>query len=232
MKAGIVDNIQRIVTSGLVLNLDAANPLSYPGSGSTWTDLSGNGNNGTIVGATFNSANGGIFVFNNPTSAGSSEYVNMGANFVGQPTAFTVNHFIYLEASQSQRTIFSNYEFPSNSGWVTGISDSTNNVLKFYLGSATLFSSTTLSNQVWYNVAITYDSGNPKIYINGVLDASSSNTINYVAGNTLNNEIGRLSGLAFQYFYGSIGIAMYYNRALSATEITQNFNAQKSRFGL
>lgn len=232
MKVGVLDNVQRIVTNGLVLYLDAGNPLSYSGSGTTWYDLSGNGNNGTIVGATFNSANKGVFVFNNPSSASGSEYVNMGANFVGQPTAFTVNHFIYLEASQLERTIFSNYESPSDSGWVTGISDSTNNVLKFYLGSTTLFSSTTLSNQVWYNVAITYDSGNPKIYINGVLDASSSNTINYVAGNTLNNQIGRLSGLAIQYFYGRIGNVMYYNRALSATEITQNFNAQKSRFGL
>jgi hypothetical protein len=61
-----------IVTSGLVLCLDAANPKSYPGSGTTWTDLSGNGNNGTLVnGPTYSSVNGGSIVFD-----GSNDYIS------------------------------------------------------------------------------------------------------------------------------------------------------------
>jgi hypothetical protein len=165
---------------------------------------------------------GGSLVFN-----GSNQYATTGNNFMGTLTTFTVSHFIKLSANQTSKTIFSNFNQFNGGGWVTGISDSTTNVIKFYLGSATLHSTTALTNGVWYCVTVTYDNGSPKIYINGSLDASSSNTI--VFSTPGNNDIGRLSS-GGQYFNGNIAQVSIYNRALSAAEITQNYNALKSRY--
>ena len=153
---------------------------------------------------------------------GSSQYVTQG-NFIGQPQFFTVAHWIYLTADQNTKVIFSNYTSSSGKGWVTGIKDGTNNVVKFFLGSATnLFSNTVLNSGQWYHVAVTYASGNPKIYIDGLLDNSSSDTITY-SGTPGANDIGRLHTGA-QYFNGLIDDVNIYSRALSPQEIKQLWN--------
>jgi hypothetical protein len=215
----------KIVTDGLVLALDAANNKSYPGSGTTWTDISRGGNNGILYnGPTFNSGNGGNIVFD-----GVNDYAAI-PNFIGNLTTFSVSHFIYLNATQNTRTIFSNYG-TGNNGWVTGIRDDQNNIFKFYLGNTVhLYSNTVLSNLTWYHIAITYDNGSPKIYINGNLDASSSSTLT-TAASYYGNDVGRL-GVGSQYFNGRISNLLIYSRALSTTEVLQNYNAVKTRFGL
>ena len=74
----------KIVTNGLVLSLDAADRNSYPGTGTTWRDMSGNGNNGTLTdGPTFNSNNGGSIVFD-----GTNDYVALTPSFTGPPVTF------------------------------------------------------------------------------------------------------------------------------------------------
>jgi hypothetical protein len=212
-----------IVTDGLVLCLDAANQRSYPKSGTTWSDRSANGHDGTLTnGPTFNSANGGSVVFD-----GSNDYVAR-PNFIGTTSTFSVCHWIKLAANQTTRTIFSNYT-SSNRGWVTGISDNSQNVVKFYLGNGVhLYASSALDINVWYLVSVTYDNGNPKIYINETLNNSSSATV--VFGPTLYpNDIGRL-GDGRQYFHGSIANVFVYNRALTADEIRQNYEATVGRY--
>jgi hypothetical protein len=215
-----------IITDGLVLSLDAGNNKSYQSGSTTWFDRSGRGNNGTLTnGPTFNSANGGSIVFD-----GVNDYVSMG-NFIQNITAFTVNHWITLNISQTTRTIFSNYSTVGGPrGWVTGISDSTANVVKFFLGDSTLFSTFALIVGIPYYVTVTYNSGNPTIYINGVFNNSSTTTITY-SSLALNNDIGRL-GTGIQNFNGRISQVSVYNRALTPDEILQNYNATKTRFGL
>jgi len=213
-----------VVEDGLVLCLDAGSKRSYPGTGTTWTDRSASGNNGTLInGPTFNSANDGSIVFD-----GSNDYVAR-PNFIGTTSTFSVCHWIKLAVNQKTRTIFSNYT-SSNRGWVTGISDNSQNVVKFYLGNTVhLYASSALDVNVWYLVSVTYDNGNPKIYINETLNNSSSSAT-VVFGSTLYpNDIGRL-GVGSQYFNGSIANVFVYNRALTADEIRQNYLATRGRY--
>jgi hypothetical protein len=218
-----------IVTNGLVLNLDAANPRSYPQpyNGTIWQNIApvSSSLTGSLTnGVGYTGSNGGVLVFD-----GSNDYVGIN-NFIGNLTTFTVCHFIYLNTSQNTRTIFSNYG-TSNNGWVTGIRDDANNVFKFYLGSTVhLYSNTVLNNNTWYQVSVTYNNGNPKIYINGVLDASSSQTLT-TAASYFGNDVGRL-GANSQYFNGRISQVQIYNRALNSSEVLQNFNATRARFGV
>ena len=205
-----------------MLCLDAASKRSYNGSGTDWTDLTNNNSYTLVNTPTFTNDNGGIFTF-----SGSNEYAAI-SNFMGTTSTFSVCHWIKLAANQTARTIFSNYT-NFNRGWVTGISDNTQNVVKFYLGNTVhLYASSALSINTWYLVSVTYDNGNPKIYINDTLNNSSSNTIDF-AGTYYGNDIGRL-GAGSQYFNGSIADVMVYNRALSADEIRQNYLSTKERF--
>ena len=213
-----------LIQDGLVLSLDASDRNSYVSGSTTWFDLSGL-NNGTLTnGPTFNTGSLGSIVFD-----GTNDYAAI-SNFVGNLTTFSVSHFIYLNSNQNTRTIFSNYGV-GNNGWVTGIRDDQNNVFKFYLGATVhLYSNTVFSSLTWYHAAITYDNGSPKIYINGILDASSSSTLT-PASSYYGNDVGRL-GVGSQYFDGRISNLQVYNRALTAQEVLQNYNAQKSKFGL
>ena len=208
-----------IILDGLKLYLDAGNATSYAGTGTVWTDLSGNGNNGTLTGGvTYASANGGSLVFNG------TSYISR-ANFIGNITTFTVCHWINLSSNQTTRTIFSNY---TGNGWVTGISDGATNVIKFYLGGATLYATYPLLINTWYHVCVTYNNGNPSIYINGILNNTTTGTISFAGSLATNNDIGRL-GDGRQYFNGNISNIQVYNRALSAAEVTQNYTAQEGR---
>jgi|688.fasta_scaffold00011_181 hypothetical protein len=215
----------KIVTDGLVLYLDGANPKSYVSGSTIWNDISKNSNNGTLTnGPTFDTSNRGCIIFD-----GVNDYVGVN-NFIGNLNTFSVNHFIYLNTSQNGKTIFSNFG-NDNNGWVTGISDSQTNVIKFYLGNIVhLYSNTVLQNLIWYSITITYNNGNPKIYINGVEDNSSS-TVLTPSSSYFGNDIGRL-GDGSQHFNGGISNIQVYNRALTPSEVLQNYNSLKGRFGL
>jgi hypothetical protein len=220
----VKNGYDNIVTSNIQLSYDAGFYNSYNGTGTSVIDLSGNNRTGTLTnGPTFNSSGVASFDF-----AGTDDYISV-SNFMGNTSTFSVSHWIYLNDTQSVRTIFSNYSTSGN-GWVTGIRDDISNVFKFYLGSSHLYSNTTLLNNTWYHVAVTYNNGNPKIYINGVLDASSSDTIVF-GSSWFGNDIGRL-GNGSQYFNGKITALQVYTSALTAQQILQNYNAQKGRFGL
>jgi hypothetical protein len=220
----VKNGYDNIVTSNIQLSYDAGFYNSYNGTGTSVIDLSGNNRTGTLTnGPTFNSSGVASFDF-----AGTDDYISV-SNFMGNTSTFSVSHWIYLNDTQSVKTIFSNYSTSGN-GWVTGIRDDISNVFKFYLGSLHLYSNTTLLNNTWYHVAVTYNNGNPKIYINGVLDASSSDTIVF-GSSWFGNDIGRL-GNGSQYFNGKIAALQVYTSALTAQQILQNYNAQKGRFGL
>lgn len=195
-------------------------------SGTTLYDEMG-ANNGTIYGAT----QVGGKIGNALNFDGVDDYVTFGKNFVGSMDKFSVSHWIYLDSSQKTRTIFSNYTITSGpNGWVTGISDVENNKVKFYLGAGnTLYSSYALDIKKWYHVVVTYDAGNPKIYINSTLDASSSGSIAF-ASTYNNNTIGCLGSNLAQKFDGYIDEVMLFNRALSPDEISYLYNSGKGKY--
>ena len=230
-----------VVQDGLILNLDASKFYSYPRSGNIWTDLSGNGNTGTLKnGPTYDSANGGSFSFD-----GSNDHTLLPLNFFPYPslTAFTIS--IWFKSSQANGgTLFGqqNTDNPSSaSGFVPVIylrSDGFIRIEPFWTGNNTNFilSSSTLNNNNWHNVITTFNSGTNQLYVNGVYNtqqtgktlATFTDTYNYIVGAGVAIE----RSLGTNYFSGNISNFNFYNRALTATEITQNFNALKGRFGL
>jgi hypothetical protein len=217
----------RTITDGLVLALDAANTKSYPGSGTTWTDLSGNNNTGTLTnGPTYSSANGGSIVFD-----GADDYVEIAGNSSNTPSEMTLFCFFYPKNTRPEEIIatqnsgngyrFMTRTYVGNTGTNWGFAPS----------SATEYSSSTvLSNNVWYSLAITYTSSSLLGYLNGALNWSRSSPIALVHGGNI--RLGDGIGGAQVHLQANLSSFMMYNRALSASEISQNFNALRGRYGI
>jgi hypothetical protein len=238
-----------IVTSGLVLELDAANVKSYPGSGTVWNDLSGNNYSGSLVGSpTFNSANGGSIVFD-----GTDDYVSTpttGSVYSFPNTTFTVSTWVKTTSTPGILTFFITKDLAGTGlGWGTGMSIPGQNsateygFLVFTKGSGggvSLLSSTNqkINDGIWHHLTAvittntsTIPGNSALLYIDAEVKSFNSQTAvtPYIAP-TLPLEIGRRS--TGNYFDGNISLIQIYNRALTAAEILQNYNAQKSRFSL
>jgi len=218
------NNGPRIVTSGLVLSLDASDLNSYPGSGTVWTDLSGNSNTGTLVGSpTYSSANGGSIIFN-----GTTQYVTDTINIAS--TAFTIICWVYPNVTPASNTFFSVGTISiTRRALHLRMVDNTSFLFGMYFDD--LSATVTAVTGVWNCFAVTLTTGFVQsIYQNGIFNTSRT-AGGYYVGNTTCN-IGRFVQSGAEYFNGNIPIVQVYNRALSATEILQNYNAQKSRFNL
>ena len=216
-----------IVTNGLALYLDAANTRSYPGSGTTWTDLSGNSNNGTLTnGPTFNSGNGGSIVFD-----GSNDFVSTNYNIA--LTDFTFCMWFKAPDStnpQSIRLMDKNYITGmwlgknANNGapnsWGGGIKESAP-PYGIYL---------TLTDGQWHFLVSIRSGTTHTLYGDGISN-TTSNAVSATALSTDNMAIGSGYG-GGSYFKGNIAQTQIYNRALSASEVLQNFNATRARFGV
>jgi hypothetical protein len=217
-----------LITSGLVLALDAADKNSYLGSGTVWYDLSGNANNGTLTnGPTFNSANGGSIVFD-----GVDDYTILNTS-VTLGNTFTINTFVKLTDNNSDTSIVGTNANGSDN-WF-GINS--NKIYAFYtqisdVNNTAILGATLLSYNVWYYLSMVVNGSTATIYLNGVSDGTRTESFTIGSWNG-NYAIGRRSSdVAQRYFYGSISNVTFYNRVLTATEILQNYNAQKTRFGL
>jgi hypothetical protein len=220
----------RIATNGLVLALDAADRNSYPGSGTTWIDLSKNGNNGTLTNAPiFDSSNGGMIVFD-----GQNDVVTV-------PNTFPANQSITLCAWTRIRsdnviidTLNDSVAWDGFGLWIVG------GKVRFYLLKQystpgpliqlQLNSNATVSGNKWVNLCCVYNGTQGLIYINGVLDTSANYSGGYDVGQSFIGIGARQSAAAGCNC--DIANVSIYNRALSAAEVLQNYNAQKSRFGL
>jgi len=220
----------RVVTDGLVLALDAGNTKSYPGSGTTWTDLSGNGNNVTLTnGPTYSSANGGSIVFD-----GSNHYANFFAPSLG--TTATVEMWVNLGASYTDRMFFGWLAYDvfcgsGNLGYNTGNSNDV-----YGISSATVSSLGLVGNWKHYVFEMRSDVSytNNKIYINGVSQTLSQQQGSENGANrTFNSGNGKISGWRPDTNYPiPMNCASFrvYNKALTASEVLQNYNALKGRY--
>jgi hypothetical protein len=217
-----------IVTNGLVLSLDAGNKKSYPTSGTLWRDLSGNGNNGTLInGPTFDSGNNGSLVFD-----GINDYTTIDTT-VGSGD-FTFNIWLRRQStSTSASFLFGRYADSVERGCMFYI---LNNILSFRIAAAvsgdrTVNMTSTVTGSNWTNVvASATRTSNVLLYRDGVFDVQTN--ISSQQGNipTL-RYIGTANG-GIWFLNANVGIVQVYNRALTANEIIQNYNATKGRFGL
>ena len=218
-----------IIRDGLVLYLDAGNPSSYPGSGTTWTDISGNSRNGTLVGTpTFDNQNGGSIVFSGDDSTDLGTFFNF--------TTFTISLWVNPGSTQVQfANIFDN-NHSGTQNFVCQQDSGTVNRYIFYCLNSTNSSTATfnLTANTWQQLTCTWNNSVASVHINGTLIASGSpaNPIRY---NVQSLRIGRWgggSGLNARHFNGRVANFWAYNRTLSADEISQNFNNTRSRFGI
>lgn len=215
----------RITTDGLVLCLDAGNVKSYPGSGATWFDISGNQNHGPlVVSPTFDSANGS-FVFN-----GSNTYVNTALT-----TAFSdftacvwfkdtgaISGFERLVEKSFTTGFWIGRNVTSANSWGGGVRE----------GSAPYGRFITLTDGQWHYIVSSRRGTTHTIYGDGITNKTSG-TVSSTALNTNNVLLGLyLIGDPSGALSGSIAQVSIYNRALSEAEILQNFNALRGRFGI
>jgi hypothetical protein len=222
-------NGPRIVTSGLVLNLDAADRNSYPGSGTTWKDMSGNNITGSLINSpTFNTSNGGNFGFVTDDYVIMEENSALNTQTPSVEVWFKTNSInqsgFWFEKGQVN-TQYSLFQENESIVW----RQCTPFLQSQYTTTANYVNTTN-----WFQVVGTFISGDRRLYISGVL-ANSDTQTGTIATNTNGMSIGVYGGFnggRGYYYNGNIAIVRVYNRVLSASEIRQNYNAQKARFGL
>ena len=219
-----------IVTDGLVFAVDAANYESYPGSGTTWSDLAG-ANDGTLTnGPTFDSGDGGSIVFD-----GSNDYVSIGEggmSFPNNSTDFTCEIILKLD-SVSSTQVFFQQENGGGTGrsWIFLRATNTPKYFSSFLGGSENFLTALPdpNTNTIYHLHVKYESGTLHIGYNGVWYQSSTKGIDENSTGTFRIGSGKSTGSPTN---GNIYCVRVYNRALSSTEILQNYNSLKSRFGL
>jgi hypothetical protein len=230
-----------IVTDGLVLNLDAGFVGSYPTINTTWYDISGNANNGTLTnGPTFNSANSGSLVFD-----GVDDKIT-GTSFVADITNKTLQGWVKLSSISQQGGGLINLQGvsgqPSPYTGVDGepfdsiVYNETNQGWGF---GSTNFNRTAwsgvkeTSTNDWVFICATYANNNYNLYRNGSLILNTTSFLAYNYNFTCRVQIGeRHTGGGSGFLSANIAAGALYNRALTAAEVLQNYNAQKGRFGL
>lgn len=221
----------KIVTSGLVFAVDAANVKSYVSGSTTWSDLSGNRNNGTLTnGPTFSTGSGGSIVFD-----GVNDYV-MNNAFVNPPTStFTIGCWARFSSVATGRYLLS---FGKDAfGLALFAYGFGGGQLIFEMGSGVgnVSSGIIPTIGVWYNIVATGDGTNTRFYLNGNLTGTASQGGKQIAGTptlSLGSYVDAGGNPSTYYHHGNIALAQIYNRALSAQEILQNFNTMRSRFGV
>jgi len=216
-----------LITSGLILCLDAANLRSYPGSGTTWSDLSGNGLNATISNSpTYTTSNGGILTYSGSvagaTATGTSSLFNVGTG------DFTVECWMKTDGSGGYAPVFSLDDNLNGNGILFYVSSSPNN-FRTWIGSTANNSTIQVANNAWHHLVAVRSAGTVSKYVDGVLDAT-----HVASGSCATNQTVKIAwryGVGYT-FAGSMGMVTFYNTALSASQVLQNFNALRGRFGL
>lgn len=212
-----------ITTSGLVLYLDAGNSKSYPGTGTTWNDLSGNNRNGTLTNSpSFNTANKGIIDFD-----GVNDTINISP-FVS-PVIYTVFCVFKINGTQ-----------PTNGSVILGkrtagcydsaiyLNGTSSPSLTSYKAGPEQVIKSNMPNNTWHHLCVLRKSSGTDFYLNGVYTTGYASIFN---NNQLIENIGS-SCTSVNPFLGSIALLQCYSYEFSAIEIKQNYNALKGRYGL
>lgn len=216
----------KIVTNGLILNLDYANKKCYSGSGSSSTDLKNKVIATLVNSPTYSSLGSGSILLN-----GTNNYITFADSTLYAPGSndftmeFWVNYVTYANALFDMRINL----FDANmSAYFSS------NKLSYYIVSSTVFTSnTTFTNNNWYNIIITKSGTLVSLYVNGRFDGSYTQSSSlgttsrlYLGANGNNSQIGQGPANCYYSTY------RYYNKSFSLSNVIQNYTATKGRFGL
>jgi hypothetical protein len=227
-----------IVTNGLLMHVDAGNEASYSGSGSTWTDISGNGRHITLSGTSYSSTDGGGIVFTGSSGNGT---FNMG----GVTTSYTAEAVVYAAAFNSDGSGSSGIMYWTDNsqghGFIMEVDETTPRKWRFAhrypygTGASTDdFSSSTSPTAGKYHVMyVRNGSTSQKIYVNGTEVASATPVYGGFDSSLTIGTIARVTNTnTNRHWDGRMHQIRIYNRALSAAEVAQNYNFIKGKFGI
>jgi len=244
----------KIVTDGLQLYLDAANPKSYPGTGTVWTDLSGNLNNATITSTSFLENS---IVYNGSSSygtVGSSNFFDLSNNFRAS-TGYSWSVSVWFKfpiSPTTSRTGNASYAICGQGGGIGGgetltifVGSGTDSTFGPYspyycavgtFGAKTIISPNPVNTNTWNNVCVTWNGISGKTFFNGI-ERSNLNVGAAAAQTTFLFGIGQVgtsshSANVAQIFEGSIGSILVYGTALSNKSVLSNFNSIRGRYGI
>ena len=245
---GVVGGPDPIVTDGLVFAIDPANSKSYPGSGTTVTNLLDT-NTGTMSGVTFNSSNSGVFNFD-----GTDDIINFGTilRFNHTAESYTLSNWINVDTFSTNTKIFASnrlWNTLNYQGYSIGARQvSSDNIIEVAVwngGNGAIYRGldNPINPNTWYNIVYTFDYTEStvvdkfKIYLNGV----SINLTQHSSYGTAPTNFTYSSNFGFGaaeigggneggYFDGQIGPSLVYNKKLEASKVLQNYNALKHRF--
>jgi len=222
---GKIQGNEQIVTNGLILALDASDRNSYPGTGTSWFDMSGNGNTGTLVNSpTFSTSNGGVLVFDGNSKRVTTTVqrrATMSLECFFKPNVQTGNNILFGSQGTGVDLIKIGKERFGATTWViffgpNGYTDSASSGYNSWDGN-------------WHHMCFSSNNGTGSLYIDGVLRfgphifGATSRTDSLIIGGDGPNET---------FFNGSIANVKFYSTSLSLEQVSQNYNAEKSRFGL
>jgi hypothetical protein len=217
------------VTSNLVLYFDPSNPSSYPGSGTTITDLSGNGLNGTMSNISFTSP---YFSYN-----GTSSQVLVADNALLQPGSGDWTMEVWVNQSVSGNYVVLG-KFPTGGAASYAIRTVSTQYYAQLGSSSGVLNSTFQVGTIgtWYQLVYVFTNvaaNTLETFVNGSSIGSVGHSSESIVNTTNPLYIGSYNGGVFaQWFNGRIGITRLYNAALTSTQVLQNFNADKSKYGL
>ena len=218
-----------IITDGLVLELDAGDRNSYPGTGTTWRDLSGNSNNGTLTnGPTFNTGNLGSIVFD-----GTNDYVASFPTIIAPVGTKTILCFIYLTTAiragvcGTRSTIGGGFGFTTNR-------TTAGNLTYYHPGGSLIEVAAGITTNTWTQVGLVYNStaATAALFKNGAQVGATATSFSAEGATAYTGVIGDEDQSVGTPFKGNIASVQIYNKALSSQEILQNYTAMKTRFGL
>lgn len=224
----------KAITDGLIFAIDAANIKSYTNGSSAWTNVITGGTGSLTNGPTFSTSNGGTLVFD-----GTNDYVTFGN--IGTVGNFqTIDIWFYSTSVTNYKNMYDMnlLVYPSenvgprmeqNSGGTFGVAWSGNTGSP---GAANGFDWGAISANTWYNAVWTNNNGTVNVYVNGVARVTNQSSPNGFITTFGNVVVGFGAKYSDRYFQGNIPLFRIYNRALSATEVQQNFNAHRRRFGV
>ena len=238
----------RIVTDGLVLALDAGNTKSYPGSGTTWSDLSGNGRNATLYNSVaYSSEKNGCLDFNRTDDSYATipHDATISNQVFGTSNNFTLSAWFVIDQYTNYSCFIQKANSGSYSNSTAGLWSEATNELVFVMGtneganpagSFLRIYYTGADPGRWYNMVGVADGTNAILYINGEQHGSAVNIASTLtrtrSENTSDITIGRRSMNATPECDGRIANISVYNRGLTSAEVKQNFNATRGRFGI
>jgi Concanavalin A-like lectin/glucanases superfamily len=220
----------QIVTDGLITYLDAGNSRSYPATGTTCNDLSGQGNTGTLInGTTFNTGSLGHFIFD-----GIDDHINILNNTT---VSFTIGCWIKTTANsnggsqgyEGNAIAFSDVG-GTNNAFILAV---LNNRASWFTGNpeVSVNGTTVLNTGQWFYLVGTKNAATltKELFVNAVSEGTGATNASLLNVNPL---IQIANGQAGRYFNGSVSSFQIYNRVLSNNEIKQNFNALRGRYGI